>query len=448
MDRPRQIILPHQRPGDSQRLGRIARSAKAAIGDDRGLGAFGRTRGFHDRGQLRHAHACHHAGGADRARPDADLDRIRACIDQRAGRLSRGNIARDHLHPVGELLHPLNGAGDFDIVAVGGVDHDHVNLGIDQRFGAGKPGIAHGGRRRHTQAAGAVLGRVRVVHRLFDILDRDEADAAERIIDHQQLFDAASVKQAARFFLKYGVRDEAMCALCPNTAAVLDRMPLFDLPGVRRHLVEVAARGLAVLGLSIPWFWIAIMLIFVFAVQLRWFPVGGRIGVGGGRFFINGVDTETEGVDVVVSWPWETDAAGKFDFTLVANWNSTDVTSVPQTQELEALDPAPVLFGRVNVLTFEEGTPKDKLAAVVNWSLDRFGGTFGKIPRQSQIYPARRIPQQGPAVKGNSFSSHKFKGKCALRYELGVDIVEGNLVWIEGPFPAGKYTDIIIFRVY
>ena len=102
----------------------------------------------------------------------------------------------------------------------------------------------------------------------------------------------------------------------------------------------------------------------------------GFIGVGGGRFFINGVDTETEGVDVVVSWPWETDATGKFDFTLVANWNSTDVTKVPQTQELEALDPAPVLFDRVNVLTFEEGTPKDKLAAVVNWSLDRFGGTL------------------------------------------------------------------------
>ena len=95
----------------------------------------------------------------------------------------------------------------------------------------------------------------------------------------------------------------------------------------------------------------------------------GFIGVGGGRFFINGVDTKTEGVDVVVSWPWETDAAGKFDFTLVANWNSTDVTKVPRTQELAALDPAPVLFDRVNVLTFEEGTPKDKLAAVVNWSL-------------------------------------------------------------------------------
>ena len=33
----------------------------------------------------------------------------------------------------------------------------------------------------------------------------------------------------------------------------------------------------------------------------------GFIGVGGGRFFINGVDTETSGVDMVVNWPWETD---------------------------------------------------------------------------------------------------------------------------------------------
>jgi iron complex outermembrane receptor protein len=80
-------------------------------------------------------------------------------------------------------------------------------------------------------------------------------------------------------------------------------------------------------------------------------------------------------VDVVVNWPWDTAGAGKFDFTLVANWNNTDVTKVPATQELDALSPPPPLFARVNVLTFEEGTPQDKYAAVVNWSLDRFGAT-------------------------------------------------------------------------
>jgi hypothetical protein len=42
------------------------------------------------------------------------------------------------------------------------------------------------------------------------------------------------------------------------------------------------------------------------------------------------------------------------------------------------------------------------------------------------------IPQKGAATKGNAFASHKYAGKSALRYELGVDILAGNLVWIQG----------------
>jgi peptide/nickel transport system permease protein len=48
----------------------------------------------------------------------------------------------------------------------------------------------------------------------------------------------------------------------------------------RNRWVDYLARTFAILGLSIPWFWIAIMLIYVFSVQLRWMPVGGRIGIG------------------------------------------------------------------------------------------------------------------------------------------------------------------------
>jgi iron complex outermembrane receptor protein len=102
----------------------------------------------------------------------------------------------------------------------------------------------------------------------------------------------------------------------------------------------------------------------------------GFIGIGGGRFFINGVDTETEGLDIVVNWPVEAAGAGKFDFTLVANFNSTDVTRVPETAPLSALDPPPPLFDRINILTFEEGNPDDKYAAIVGWSLGRFGATL------------------------------------------------------------------------
>ncbi|MCR5875833.1 TonB-dependent receptor [Phenylobacterium sp. J426] len=101
----------------------------------------------------------------------------------------------------------------------------------------------------------------------------------------------------------------------------------------------------------------------------------GFVGIGGGRFFINGVDTTTKGVDIVANYKLRTDAAGEFNFTAAANFNSTKVTKVPTTAQLSALNPAPVLFDRVNVLTFEEGTPDSKLSGSVDWQLGPFGAT-------------------------------------------------------------------------
>src|SRR5204863_9201543 len=46
----------------------------------------------------------------------------------------------------------------------------------------------------------------------------------------------------------------------------------------------------------------------------------GTTGIGGGRFFINGVDTKTAGVDIVGRYRLETDSAGRFDFTAAMNF--------------------------------------------------------------------------------------------------------------------------------
>ena len=98
---------------------------------------------------------------------------------------------------------------------------------------------------------------------------------------------------------------------------------------------------------------------------------------GGGRFFINGVDTTTDGVDVVLGWPMAMGAAGKFDFTLAGNFTKTSVTRVPVTAELSSIPaPSPVLFDRINVLSFERGQPKNKINASVNWKLGALGATL------------------------------------------------------------------------
>jgi iron complex outermembrane receptor protein len=113
----------------------------------------------------------------------------------------------------------------------------------------------------------------------------------------------------------------------------------------------------------------------------------------------------------VVNWPWLTDHAGRFDFTLVANWNDTEVTRVPTTEPLAALDPPPPLFARVNVLTFEEGTPGDKFAAVATWSMGRFGSTA-------------RVTRYGSALDPGT--------TAALDFDLG----SATLVDLEARFDA------------
>ena len=41
--------------------------------------------------------------------------------------------------------------------------------------------------------------------------------------------------------------------------------------------------------------------------------------------------------------------------------------------------------------------------------------------------------------------SHKF-GHSGLRYEVGISILSGDICWINGPYEAGRWNDISIFR--
>ena len=97
-------------------------------------------------------------------------------------------------------------------------------------------------------------------------------------------------------------------------------------------------------------------------------------GIGRARFFINGVDTTTEGVDAVVRYVLPTEGAGRWDFTLSANWNTTEVTALPTTN---VIPQGGTLFGRINVITFEEGQPDNKQSAMVNWDQELGFGTLG-----------------------------------------------------------------------
>eukprot|EP00171_Calliarthron_tuberculosum_P005014 IDg5014t1 len=57
-----------------------------------------------------------------------------------------------------------------------------------------------------------------------------------------------------------------------------------------------------------------------------------------------------------------------------------------------------------------------------------------------------RLFYQGTDPFNRGWYSHKFEGP-GIRYEVGVAIETGTLVWAHRPFPAGRYPDLKIFRL-
>jgi len=57
------------------------------------------------------------------------------------------------------------------------------------------------------------------------------------------------------------------------------------------------------------------------------------------------------------------------------------------------------------------------------------------------------IVEPGPfsLVLSPKWFSHKFNGP-GLRYEVALCIATGDIVWINGPFPCGMFSDWVIFR--
>lgn len=51
-----------------------------------------------------------------------------------------------------------------------------------------------------------------------------------------------------------------------------------------------------------------------------------------------------------------------------------------------------------------------------------------------------------PSPFQTKWYSHKFNGP-GLRYEVGICIGTGHIVWVHGPFPCGRYSDLSIFRL-
>jgi iron complex outermembrane receptor protein len=105
-------------------------------------------------------------------------------------------------------------------------------------------------------------------------------------------------------------------------------------------------------------------------------------GIGVSQFFLNGADTETAGLDMIVTW--NTDAFdGVFDMTLAANFTETDVVDIftPKNSRLEDISPDKI-FSEQDISIIEEWQPENRISLSTlykkkNWSVNLTFNRYG-----------------------------------------------------------------------
>ena len=95
-------------------------------------------------------------------------------------------------------------------------------------------------------------------------------------------------------------------------------------------------------------------------------------GAGKGQFFLNGADTQTQGIDIIATW--NTDfLTGDLDLTFAANFTETNVVRIfaPKDSGLGNIPPEKI-FSEQDISIIEEWQPKDRISLSGLYKKDNF----------------------------------------------------------------------------
>ncbi|MEY4055877.1 MAG: hypothetical protein RL519_1212, partial [Pseudomonadota bacterium] len=123
----------------------------------------------------------------------------------------------------------------------------------------------------------------------------------------------------------------------------------------------------------------------------------GFNSVGAARFFINGLNTRTQGVDAVLNWRLPIEGLGKWNLTAAYNYNKQKILARKNELGPLATIPGLILFGRVEGIRFTEGQPRDKVVLSLDGDVGKFGLTarttrYGKVTSPGSASPLSGDP--------------------------------------------------------
>ena len=122
----------------------------------------------------------------------------------------------------------------------------------------------------------------------------------------------------------------------------------------------------------------------------------GFQNIGAARFFINGLDTRTRGVDAVLSYRLRTQQLGNWTLTAAYNYNKTTIQRRINDLGPLATIPGIVLFGRVEGIRFTDGQPRDKIVFSAEGELGDFGLSLRTTRFGRVIAPGATAPIANP----------------------------------------------------
>ena len=122
----------------------------------------------------------------------------------------------------------------------------------------------------------------------------------------------------------------------------------------------------------------------------------GFQSVGAARFFINGLDTTTRGLDLVGSYRWRAGDLGNWTLTAAYNYNKTKIDKRLNALGPLASIPGLILFGRVEGLRFTQGQPRDKVVLSADGDIGKFGVTARTTRYGEVLSPGAANPISDP----------------------------------------------------
>lgn len=183
----------------------------------------------------------------------------------------------------------------------------------------------------------------------------------------------------------------------------------------------------------------------------------GFPSVGAARFFINGLDTTTTGVDVVAAYRFNLAGLGNWNLTAAYNYNKQKIDKRLNNLGPLAQIPGLALFGRQEGIRFTNGQPRDKIVLSADGDIRDFGVSARTTRYGKVISPGAAVPISNPTsltdfgpddifLSGKWITDLELRWKPRNKFELAIGADNVFDVYPDrspfGPRPAsigGKY---------